>query len=156
MAQADEVRAFARDFVNGNQTAERRSKIRAVYYQLTGSRMTGNCSTCYIDAVFKILKIMDKEPCKYKLLKGAVLTAFGDASKTCTNLTLTDELAEWHLRNVRGAGRKFAFIPPGAPNYGDPEPGTEQEEKPASVEGEITPVKMEKVVIKKPAKKRKR
>ena len=98
---------------------------------------------------------MDKEPCKYKLLKGAVLTAFGDASKTCTNLTLTDELAEWHLRNVRGAGRKFAFIPPGAPNYGDPEPGTEQQ-KPASVEPEITPVKTEKVVIKKPAKKRKK
>ncbi len=34
----------------------------------------------------------------YQLKKGVLLQAFGDASKTCTNDTLTDSLAEWYLK----------------------------------------------------------
>lgn len=123
MAQADEVKAFARDFVNNQnaRTQQRKSKIKAVYFQLTGERIKGNCGTCYVEAIIKIIRIMDNKPCKYRLRKGAVLTAFSDASKTCTNVTLTDELAEWHLRNVRGCAGKFIILPEDAPQYGDPE-----------------------------------
>jgi len=36
-------------------------------------------------------------PCNYILKEGVLLQAFSDASKSCTNINLTDELAEWHL-----------------------------------------------------------
>jgi len=112
MAQADEVKAFAREFVNGKgRTAERKRLIQAVYFQKTGERLRVNCITCYIEAIFKIIHFMEKQPCKYRLKKGALLSGFGDASKTCTNDNLTDELAEWHLQNTRGAASLFAVMP---------------------------------------------
>lgn len=106
-----EVKEFARDFINGNRTPERKKIIRETYYNLTKERLRLNCDTCYIEAIFKILHIMDKKPCRYRLKKGALLQGFGDASKTCTNDNLTDELAEWHLRNTRGAAAYFAIMP---------------------------------------------
>jgi len=54
---------------------------------------------------------MEKQPSRYQLKRGAVLFAFGDASKTMTNANITDELAEWHLKNTRGAASLFAVIP---------------------------------------------
>lgn len=107
----EEVKEFARDFINGNRTPERKRIIKDVYFKLTKERLRLNCDTCYIEAVFKILKIMEKKPCRYRLKKGALLQGFGDSSKTCTNDNLTDELAEWHLRNTRGAASYFSIMP---------------------------------------------
>lgn len=49
----------------------------------------------------------------YKLKKGVLLQAFGDASKTVTNDSphFTDELARWYLDHVPGVERYFAIIP---------------------------------------------
>jgi len=47
----------------------------------------------------------------YELKKGVLLQAFGDASKTCTNDTLTDELAEWYLKNFPEKAIYFSRIP---------------------------------------------
>ena len=33
----------------------------------------------------------------YELKKGVLLEAFGDASKTCTNDTITDGLGDWYM-----------------------------------------------------------
>lgn len=135
MTLLEEVKAFARDYVNGNQTKERRLKIKAAYYQITGENLRHTCSTCYVEAIFKILNYMKKEPTNYKLRKGAVLQAFGNSEMFCTADNLTDERAEWHLRNTRGAASLFETIPVGAPSYGDPEPTDEPaktENKPAA------------------------
>lgn len=49
--------------------------------------------------------------CNYVLKAGVLLQGFGNASKTCTNANLTDELAEWHLENNPGCRIYFAVIP---------------------------------------------
>ncbi len=119
MTNLEAVKAFARDYINGAQTAERRRIIAAAYHQLTGDRLRLTCGTCYVEAIFIILKKMEQKPCKYRLKKGALLQAFSDSDKICTNENLTDELAEWHLRNTRGAASLFAILPEGAPAYGE-------------------------------------
>jgi hypothetical protein len=103
-----EVLAFSRDYVNGNVTKERKYKIAAAYKRLTGENLRISCGTCFIEAIFKIKKIMERVPCNYRLKPGALLRAFGDESKTCTNANLTDELAEYHLRTNPGCIKLFS------------------------------------------------
>ncbi len=107
-----EVLTFARDYVNGNQTEERKQKIAAAYFQCFGERMRIGCKTCYIESIFLIKRKMESKHCRYRLKPGALLQAFGDASKTCTNHNLTDELAEYHLRTNPGVAHLFSIIPP--------------------------------------------
>jgi hypothetical protein len=115
MTLLEEVKAFARDFVNGNRTSERLVKVRSAYRQITGNNLRITCSTCYIEAIFTILKHMEKHPCRYELKKGAILQPFGGG--IVTNENLTDAIAEECLRTVRGAASLFAKMP--AP---EPEP----------------------------------
>jgi hypothetical protein len=111
MTLLEEVKGFARDFVNGNRTQERLLKVKAAYRQLTGENLRITCETCYIEAIFKILKAMEtpKKLCRYQLKKGAILQPFGGG--IITNANLTDELAEECLRTVRGAASLFAKMP---------------------------------------------
>lgn len=115
-----EVLAFSRDYVNGNQTTERRNKIAAAYRKATGEILRTGCSTCYIEAIFKIKKAMEKKPCSYRLKPGALLSTFSDESKTCTNANLTDELAEFHLRTNPGLIHLFSIYPSPLPWLGKP------------------------------------
>jgi hypothetical protein len=48
---------------------------------------------------------------KYELKKGVVLTAFGDASKTCTNDTITDELGDWYMKHYPDKAIYFSRVP---------------------------------------------
>jgi hypothetical protein len=105
-----EVLAFSRDYVNGNQTKERKQKIAAAYKNLIGENLRIGCGTCYVEAIFKIKKYMEKKPCSYRLKPGALLRAFGDESKTCTNENLTDELAIYHLTVNPGCANLFSII----------------------------------------------
>ena len=111
MELIQEVLAFSRDYASGNQTSERKRKIAAAYRQLTGENLRVGCGTCYIEAIFKIKKYMEKKPCSYRLKPGAVLTAFGDETKTCTNENLTDELAQYHLSTNPGCAKWFSVMP---------------------------------------------
>jgi hypothetical protein len=112
----EEVLIFARDYINhpANRTKERKAKIRDTIRRLTGERLGDSCGTCYIEALFKIINLT-KMTSRYELKKGVVLQAFGDASKTCTNNTLTDELAEWYLKNYPEKRIYFARVPDNAP-----------------------------------------
>ena len=56
--------------------------------------------------------------CNYVLKAGALLQAFSDASKTCTNANLTDELAQFHLKRDPSCARYFAVMP-GLPDIPD-------------------------------------
>ena len=47
----------------------------------------------------------------YELKKGVLLQEFGFPEKACTNQTLTDELAEWHLKRHPEKSVLFARIP---------------------------------------------
>jgi hypothetical protein len=63
-------------------------------------------------------KTLTMSNCKYVLKAGVLLQAFSDASKTCTNANLTDELAEWHLEHNPGCHIYFAVLP-GIPSVPD-------------------------------------
>jgi hypothetical protein len=119
MTLQEEVRAFARDFIGGNRTAARLATIRAAYREITGTTLHSNCETCVIEAVFKIIKHMEKQPTTklYELKKGAVLQPFGGG--IITNENLTDEIAEDCLRNIKGAASLFARMPevPAEPEF---------------------------------------
>jgi hypothetical protein len=117
MTVTQEVLEFTREYINNpnTRTRERRDKIRSAYRELTGENLTTNCSTCLIETLFKIKKLMEKQPCKYLLKPGALLQAFSDVDKTCTNANLTDELAEWHLKHNPGTRCLFSRIPEEVP-----------------------------------------
>lgn len=110
----DEVIAFSRDYVNNrsHRTGERKAKIKEALKQLTGEKLEFGCSTCYIEAIYKILNLTKMTtPKGYELKKGVLLQAFGHPEKACTNLTLTDELAEWYLKYYPEKAVYFAKIP---------------------------------------------
>jgi len=117
MTLLEEVKAFARDYVNGNQTRERTEKVKAAYRQITGTNLHTNCGTCLTEAIFKILRHMERPPCRYRLKKGAILQPFGGG--IITNDNLTDAIAEECLRTIRGAASLFAEMP--APPPPEPE-----------------------------------
>lgn len=113
MTVIEEVLSFTRDYINSEsqRTPDKIRKIREAYKQLTGEEVKTSCQLCYIEILFKIRSIMEKKPCRYQLKPGALLQAFGDESKTCTNNNLTDELAEWHLKNNPGVRNLFSKVP---------------------------------------------
>lgn len=115
----NEVLSFSREYLNDKKqrTLDRKQKIRTIYKKLTGEDINGRCSTCYVEALLKILKltepIIPKEMAtqNYQLKPGVLLQEFGYPDKTCTNQTLTDELAKWHLERCPGKTIMFARIP---------------------------------------------
>ena len=114
MTLYDEIHLFARDFINDQRfrTSGRKQKIREAYKNLTGELLEISCSTCYTEALYVILnrtKMATKKG--FELKKGVLLQAFGDASKTCTNDTLTDELAVWYLSRWPEKAIFFSKIP---------------------------------------------
>jgi hypothetical protein len=141
MAAADEVKAFAREYINGKKTAERTKIVQQAYSQLFGTPLRIRCGTCVIEAIFKILKQMDRKPCRYQLKTGAVLVAFGQADKIATNANLTDELAEWHLRNTRGASTLFSKMPADAPTFGSAETANNDTKDKPSVKQVVTGIR---------------
>jgi len=137
MTDIQKIKEFAREFVNGNgRTAERRRLISTVYFRIYGERLRAHCSTCYIEAIFKIINIMETKPCKYRLKKGAILQPFGGG--IITNDNLTDEIAEQCLANHVANASMFAVMPV-------------EPEKPAELEivppvDDVIPVVIDKVV----------
>jgi hypothetical protein len=109
MSRTEEVRGFARDYINGQKTPERRQAIREAYKEITGDSLHHSCDTCYIEAIFKILKHMEKPTCKYRLIKGHIIQPFGGG--IITNDTLTDEIAEQALRDHTANPSMFAVMP---------------------------------------------
>ena len=116
MTQLENVLLFAREYINKpkSRTSQQRILIRDVYKDLTGDTVSESCGTCYIAALLTIIKLKKKMATSdYVLKPGAILQAFGDASKIATNKNLTNELAEWYLKNVPGSRAKFSKIPAG-------------------------------------------
>jgi hypothetical protein len=165
----DEVIAFARDYVNNQtyRTAERKTKIREVLIQLTGEKINFGCSTCYIEALFKILNLTQMAtPKGYELRKG-YLAQFQDAYngiKSFTNLQMTDDLAEEYLRRYPERAIYFARIPAPIPRpipviseIVEPEKIIIPEEKPLEVAQSLieTITKEPKKPIRKPTKAKK-
>ena len=113
LSLTDEVISFCREYVNdkSQRTPERNEKIKTVYRELTGENVRSSCSTCLVEAILLIYKKTKMEPCKYLLMKGARLSAFGDYSKNATNKNLTNELAEWHLRVNPSCIKRFERVP---------------------------------------------
>jgi hypothetical protein len=127
MSVVDEVRAFARDYVNNplSRTSDRKAKIREAHKLLTGRTMSASCSTCYIEAVIKIKNLTEMASSKYELRKGVVLQAFGDPSKICTDKTITDALGDFHFLRLSSSpeliNRYFLKYPKVAPKPVEPE-----------------------------------
>ena len=110
----DEVLLFSRDYINNKtgRTKEHKVKIKEALRQLTGEKFNFGCSTCYIEALFKILNLTKMAtPKGYELKRGVLLEAFGDSSKTCTNDTLTDELGDWYMKHYPEKAIYFSKIP---------------------------------------------
>jgi len=109
----DEVHRFARDYINHKslRSTWKKRKIKEAYERLTGKKINISCSTCFIEALLTIVNNTKMAARNYELKKGVVLQAFGEPSKTCTNDTLTDELAEWFLKNYPEKRIFFSRMP---------------------------------------------
>lgn len=101
MTLIDEVKLFAREYINipSQRTRERKAKIAQAYKTITGRNLKAGCSTCYIEAVLKILKFDPMATSKYEIKRGAVVQVFGHPEYAVTNLTITDEKGDWYVKN---------------------------------------------------------
>jgi|GEM_PF-2013972 len=97
----EDISLFARDFVNvpSFRTRKRKLRIAEAYKELTGYELKKSCSTCYVEALLKLLKLIKMATPNYELKRGVVIQAFGNASRTYTNDTITDEAGDWFMRN---------------------------------------------------------
>lgn len=107
-----------RDFIDG--TNDLKNEIFNLYetiYKRPYPRT--NCSSCFQDCYFMFLRNLTLNEIKkmselvYKLKGGVLLLGFphGDSSKNCNRHTLTNELAEWHLKNKPGSEIYFETLP---------------------------------------------
>lgn len=109
----DEVRRFAREFINKpyTRTGERRAQIKEVLRQLTGERLGDSCNTCFIEALYTILKLTNMS--KYEMKRGYV-AQFNipfKGIKSFTNNQITDELAEEYLKRYPERIVYFSRVP---------------------------------------------
>jgi hypothetical protein len=113
MTLFEEINNFARGYIADKslRSTWKKAKIREAYKLLTGENIIISCSTCYIEALLTIINKTNMAARNYELKKGVLLQAFGEPSKTCTNDTLTDELAQWHLNKNPEKAILFARLP---------------------------------------------
>jgi len=120
MSAIEEVIAFARDYVNhpSARTKSRKAKITEAIYQLTGQILGKGCSTCYIEAIFKIIN--KTKMANYELRKGYVAQFAGQAYrgvKSFTNFNLQTDPAKYEpiaqefLRLYPERARYFIRVP---------------------------------------------
>lgn len=118
---AEDVLSFSVEYCNSrkDRTIARKKKIRAAYKEVFGKEMRGTCPTCYIEAMLEIVRSfksikklnITKMAVNYELKRGVLLQEFGHPEKACTNNTLTDELAQWHLSRHPEKAVLFARLP---------------------------------------------
>lgn len=98
---------------NIKNNADFADEIRFLAKELLNKTVTG-CGNCLADAYFEIINIKNMPSEKYSLRAGVVLpdpTGNFDKSKMLTRKTLTDELAELHLRENKNAWKYFDRLP---------------------------------------------
>ena len=129
---------FARQFVNepSFRNTENKEVIRREYRRMFGGHLNAGCSTCYIEALFKILNKKQMASSNYILKKGVVLQVFGDASRSYTWKTITDEIAEQILREFPEKRIFFDQVPVKVVEV--PEPITEVPEPVVEMPDEYT------------------
>ena len=105
--------------INKQLQPDETEAIVRLYNAVMHSPMPKTCSNCVSDAFFELYNIWkhdqqhfeDLYNCKYRLRGGVLLQTFGDKSKMATNKTLTNELAEYHLRTNPACRKLFERIP---------------------------------------------
>ena len=111
---------IARRAINKQLEPDETEAIIRLYSAVFHSPMPKTCSNCVSDAFFELYNIWKRDPqhfddlynCEYRLRGGVLLQAFGDKSKMATNKTLTNELAEYHLRTNPACSKLFERMPP--------------------------------------------
>jgi hypothetical protein len=111
MNEIETIKSFAREWINGNgRTPDRKRLIVATYQQLFNERLRTRCSTCLIEAIFRIINHKPMEnKCHFRLRKGAILQPFGGG--IITNDNLTDEIAFECLRTGAANPSMFSVMP---------------------------------------------
>jgi len=149
MSLVDEVIAFSREYINrpAARTPQRKKQIREALRAITGQNMSISCSTCYIEALFKIIKYTNMAFSQYELRRGyvALLAKPFNGVKAFTNKQITDELALEFLRQYPERICYFTKMPrPATPSVPAgisivPPAQVVKLEKPAAAEVEIMP-----------------
>ena len=106
--------------INKQLAADETDAIVRLYVAVLHSPMPRTCSNCVSDAFFELYNIWKHNPqhfadlynCEYRLRGGVLLQTFGDKSKIATNKTLTNELAEYHIRTNPACAKLFERMPP--------------------------------------------
>jgi len=113
MAEFDDVRAFAREFINhpAQRTPERKAKIKSAILKLTGRKLDNGCGTCYIEALFTILNYSNMASSKYVVKRGVVLQPFGHPEMSCDCNSITDEKGDWIMAHQPELLRYFDKYP---------------------------------------------
>lgn len=152
----EEVRAFAKEYINvpSSRTPDRKAKIRRCIRLLTGRNINFGCSTCYIEALFKILNITKMASSKYELRRGYVAifdqgAYHGIKSFTNRNLELEpakyEPIAEEYLRQYPARVVFFTkrpmpqkpYVPPNVKILPKEEPKPEVKEPVAEAQEQI-------------------
>lgn len=90
--------------------------LKSLTLEVLKKQLNNTCSTCCYEAYYEIInfdlnKLKSMKECNYILKKGVLLSEFGNSQFTCNSNTLTNELAEYHLKRDPFLHVKFDKIP---------------------------------------------
>lgn len=110
--QIEKVLSYGNDYVNNTANNKKKKLLRQLYYELFNQRIR-NCSTCIIEAYFKIKQLTNlktKIMTQFKLKAGKQIQKHGQRN-VITNANLTDETAIDLLKSNKGYKKFFEEMP---------------------------------------------
>lgn len=116
-ARLEKLQAERKKYPNGDALLsactfdiDLQKEIKALYLHFFNLPLNANCKNCYFDAYLQLIKLSNMN-CDYRLRAGVVLTDSGDVTKNCSNVNITNKLAEFHLKKNPQCVKYFEKMP---------------------------------------------
>ena len=105
-----------KEIANNKMSVDTFNLLKSLTFEVLKKQLNNTCSTCCYEAYHEIInfdlnKLKSMKECNYILKKGVLLTDFGKPQFNCNANTLTNELAEYHLKRDPFLVVKFDKIP---------------------------------------------
>lgn len=114
--QIEILKSKGKEIANKKISNDTYKLLKFLTFEVLKKQLNSSCSTCCYEAYYEIInfdlnKLKSMKECNYILKKGVLLTEFGKSQFTCNANTLTNELAEYHLKRDPFLHVKFDKIP---------------------------------------------
>ena len=114
--QIEILKTKKKEIANKKMSVDTFNLLKSLTLEILKKQLNNTCSTCCYEAYHEIInfdlnKLKSMKECNYILKKGVLLTEFGKPQFNCNANTLTNELAEYHLKRDPFLHIRFDKIP---------------------------------------------